>query len=31
MTQVERLRAYLETHPSASSLEIIRDLAVTPC
>lgn len=29
MTQVEMLTAYLFIHPMASSLEIIRDLAIT--
>ena len=29
MTQKERLRLYLENHPGASSLEIIRDLSIT--
>lgn len=29
MTQVDRLKRYLEANPQASSLEIIRDLAVT--
>jgi hypothetical protein len=29
MTQKQRLRLYLEDHPGASSLEIIRDLSIT--
>ncbi len=29
MTQASRLYAYLASHPGASSLEIIRDLAIT--
>ena len=29
MTQTDRLHRYLLSHPGASSLEIIRDLAVT--
>lgn len=29
MTQTARLLAYLQAHPRASSLEIIRDLSVT--
>ena len=28
MTQVERLIAYLRSHPGASSLEVVRDLAI---